>query len=162
MLLRQNKLNALEDWCAENSIFLDDKIYLGNHGQSGIGVFSKSDHIQPQNTLSRISKTSVLSVRSCSLAGVISNAPYGLAAQLSLSLALYVEMYSRWYGYLESFPVGIVDLPIFWSLPPEANTAVTATQNALTGSICLTGTEAAKIRDKELETGGTALVRYSG
>lgn len=37
----------------------------------------------------------MLSVRSCSLAGVIANAPYGLAAQLSLSLALYVEMYVK-------------------------------------------------------------------
>lgn len=50
MLLRQNKVNALEDWYAENSIFLDEKICLSNHGQSGIGVFSKDDYIQPQNT----------------------------------------------------------------------------------------------------------------
>ena len=45
--------------------------------------------------VARISKSSVLSARSCSLAGVIPHASYGLAAQLSLSLALYVEMYVK-------------------------------------------------------------------
>ena len=50
MPLRQNKAKELEEWCAENSIFLDEKIYLSNYGRSGIGVFSKEDCIQPQHT----------------------------------------------------------------------------------------------------------------
>ena len=69
---------------------------------------------------------------------------------------------SRWYGYLQSFPTGIVDLPMFWNLHLEANTMVIGVQNALTGSICLTGTEAAKIRDERVEAGGTILVCYNG
>ena len=40
----------------------------------------------------KIPKDWVLSVRSCSLSDLISIAPYGLDAQLCLSLALYVEM----------------------------------------------------------------------
>ena len=43
----------------------------------------------------KIPKDLVLSVRSCSLAGLISVVPYGLEAQLCLSLALYVEMSVR-------------------------------------------------------------------
>jgi len=41
----------------------------------------------------KIRKDAVLSVRTCSLAQYISFVPYGLGAQLSLSLALYAEMY---------------------------------------------------------------------
>ena len=40
----------------------------------------------------KIPKDVVLSARSCSLSGLISVIPYGLDAQLCLSLALYVEM----------------------------------------------------------------------
>ena len=40
----------------------------------------------------KIPKDVVLSARSCSLSGIISVIPYGLDAQLCLSLALYVEM----------------------------------------------------------------------
>ena len=40
----------------------------------------------------KIPKDLVLSVRSCSLSGLISVVPYGLDAQLCLTLALYVEM----------------------------------------------------------------------
>ncbi len=98
MPLRQNKVKALEEWCAENSIFFGEKICLSNYGRSGIGVFSKEDCIQPQHTrmllrtsvstafltldlnqiVVRISKSSVLSARSCSLAGVITHASYAL------------------------------------------------------------------------------------
>ena len=40
----------------------------------------------------KIPKDLVLSVRSCSLSGLITVVPYGVDAQLCLSLALYVEM----------------------------------------------------------------------
>jgi len=66
----------------------------------------------------KIPKDLVLSARSCSLSGLISVIPYGLDAQLCLSLALYVEILkgnqSEWHGYLQSLPTGTVDLPLFW------------------------------------------------
>jgi hypothetical protein len=106
-------------WCADNSIVTDERIRISIDNQTGIVVRSEDDYIHPQTTRTyaintstfthssltrqclfeldrsvvKIPKTAVISVRSCSLAGAIPEAPYGLPAQLSLSLALYVEMY---------------------------------------------------------------------
>jgi hypothetical protein len=44
--------------------------------------------------VARIPKEAVLSIRTCSLAKYIPVVSYGIGAQLSLTLALYVEMYN--------------------------------------------------------------------
>lgn len=121
-----DKAKVLSKWCADNSIVMDERICIWTDNRTGIVVRSEDDYIHPQttrtyaintstfthNSLTRqcpfeldrlvvkIPKTAVISVRSCSLAGVIPEAPYGLAAQLSLSLALYVEMYVNSYHEL--------------------------------------------------------------
>ncbi|KAF8959934.1 hypothetical protein BDZ97DRAFT_1365609 [Flammula alnicola] len=155
----QDRVKVLLEWCAANSIFIDSQIRVGSNSQAGIGVFSEDCFIPPQTTraLVRIRKDSVLSVRTCSLAGVIPSNPYGLAAQLSLSLALHVEILkgrqSRWHGYLQSLPVGVMDLPLFWDLHTDANENEDGS-GALTW---LRGTEARKIIFGRTENGATKL-----
>ncbi|KAJ6622619.1 hypothetical protein B0H10DRAFT_2431791 [Mycena sp. CBHHK59/15] len=74
----------------------------------------------PENSiLVRIPRGSVLSVKSSPVAARIPPHPYGRGAQLSLSLALSVELVKRtaspWHGYLQSLPREIPGMPLFWT-----------------------------------------------
>ncbi|KAK0482183.1 SET domain-containing protein [Armillaria novae-zelandiae] len=66
----------------------------------------------------QIPKDAVLSVKSSSVSSAVVASPVGHEAQLSLTLALYIEIAkgpsSRWHGYLQSLPTRIVDIPILW------------------------------------------------
>ncbi|KAF8911619.1 hypothetical protein CPB84DRAFT_1762387 [Gymnopilus junonius] len=118
-----SQVNVLLEWCAANCIFIDPHMRIAldvdedEGGRGCLGVYSTEKFIPPNYTLVRIPKDAVLSVRSCSLSGYIPFSPYGLEAQLALSLALYAEILretqSRWFGYLQSLPAGLVDLPMF-------------------------------------------------
>jgi hypothetical protein len=103
-----NQVSILLEWCSTNSIFIESTVRVDGDEQGGIGVFSADEFIPPNSTcmpisasvfcaiddekVVRIPKTSIISVRTCSLAGVVPFNPYGVGAQLSCSLALYVEM----------------------------------------------------------------------
>ncbi|KAF8806667.1 SET domain-containing protein [Phlegmacium glaucopus] len=114
-----DRSRILLQWCASkpHPIWFDSRL-LVEERDSAIGVYSVDSFIPPKITLVKIPKDLVLSVRSCSLSGLISVVPYGLDAQLSLSLALYIEILkgnqSKWHGYLQSLPTEIIDLPLFW------------------------------------------------
>lgn len=129
----------------------------------------------------RIPEEAILSVRTCSLANHIPIVSYGLGSQLSLSLALYVEMYSfsrvtystlmfffdslkhnrsRWYDYLQSLPNDLVDLPLFWEREIEKKGANDA-YDCAEALLWLAGTEAAKILDSKTECGSSILVGAS-
>ncbi|KAF9479094.1 SET domain-containing protein [Pholiota conissans] len=153
----QDKLRTLLEWCTENGIIIDERISIGTDSQAGIAVYSEDDYIHPQTTLVKIPKSAILSVRSCSLEAVIPEAPYGLGAQLSLSLALYAEilrgMKSRWHGYIQSLPADLVDLPSFWDFRLEANTGSTSHHNVANSRMFLRGTEAGKICNGRLDNG---------
>ncbi|PPQ88992.1 hypothetical protein CVT25_005091 [Psilocybe cyanescens] len=172
-----NQLSALLEWCIANGIFIDSQIRIGSDEQGDIGVYATDSFISPKQTLVRIPKDAILSVRTCSLAGFIPFNPYGLGAQLSLSMALYAEMYgaivsklhscvvksfplsfhrlkcreSKWFGYIDSFPGEMVDLPIFWGLDVNS-------QDALEALDWLTGTEAGKMLHGKNEDNLTKLV----
>ncbi|KAF4621125.1 hypothetical protein D9613_000996 [Agrocybe pediades] len=116
-----NQVNILLDWCTANSVHLDPRISIvESHESNGICVYSKDSFIPPETTLVKIPKDAVLSTRTCSLAGIIPIIPFGLGAQLSLAVALHVEMLrgesSRWYGYIRSLPNKPADLPLFWAI----------------------------------------------
>ncbi|KAH9923744.1 SET domain-containing protein, partial [Epithele typhae] len=70
-------------------------------------------------TVATIPKAAILSVRTCSLTSLIPWVPYGHAATLALSFALYSEMIigdqSRWHGYLQSLPSDIVPIARLWA-----------------------------------------------
>ncbi|KDR75526.1 hypothetical protein GALMADRAFT_140168 [Galerina marginata CBS 339.88] len=138
-----DKVNDLLEWCAANDIFIDSRIRIASDDRGNICVHSTDHLIPPKATLVKIAKDAVLSVRNCSLARLIPFNPYGRGAQLSLSIALYVEILrgtqSRWHGYLQSLPGGIVDLPLFWS------TDVDKTKDSAEALAWLGGTEAARI-----------------
>jgi len=112
----RDKVKTLLQWCAVNSISIDSRIQVRPQdtawSDADIGVFSMETYIPPDTTcmsialstksyyaelnvysVVRIPKEAILSVRSCSLANHIPVVSYGIGAQLSLSLALYVEMY---------------------------------------------------------------------
>ncbi|KIM35325.1 hypothetical protein M413DRAFT_79504 [Hebeloma cylindrosporum] len=149
------KVGILLEWCDANSISIDSTIRVEDHEQGGFGVFSANKFIPPNTTLVRIPKTSILSVRTCSLAGVVPFNPYGLGAQLSASLALLGNK-SRWHGYIQSLPTTIVDLPIFWGLNMEGYDH----DDGLEAICWLNGTEAGKILQQKNRNGNTTLVSY--
>jgi len=129
----------------------------------------------------KIPKEVVLSVRTCFLAEHIKFIPYGVGAQLSLSLALYSEMWytffwliltilmadeqlsslrqdrSKWYGYLQSLPTGLVDLPIFWMKRGDHINCSDA-DDCEEALLWLTGTEAAKILQSKTDDHCSLLV----
>ncbi|KAF8161422.1 hypothetical protein B0H34DRAFT_379734 [Crassisporium funariophilum] len=150
-------LGALLDWCASNFIEIDERLQVQSSGEGGIGVYSTDCIIPALTTLVMIHKDSVLSVRSSALSGVIPTIHYGLGAQLTLSLALYGEIlkgrHSRWYGYLQSLPKQIVDLPAFWDHPYDSNNI----DDGMEAHLWLRGTEAGKIVQAVTDT-GTSLI----
>ncbi|KAG1781041.1 hypothetical protein EV702DRAFT_690450 [Suillus placidus] len=125
-------------WCNDNGIQIDPRIQVlesRNHQEladrtesscssssrgRGISVYSLEDLIDRSCSLVRISKTAILSTKSCFLSQDITSAPYGHAAHLALALALYGEILrgqdSKWFGYLQSLPREIVDIAIFWGV----------------------------------------------
>ncbi|KAF7314791.1 SET domain-containing protein [Mycena kentingensis (nom. inval.)] len=86
-------------------------------GAHGVAVVSTDTSIPAETTLVRIPRQSVLSTKSSPISGLIPPNPYGRGAQLSLALALAVEIAngerSAWYGYLQSLPREIPGL--FWA-----------------------------------------------
>ncbi|KAE9404023.1 SET domain-containing protein [Gymnopus androsaceus JB14] len=112
------RINSLLNWCSINNIEIDKRLQIVPD-DIGLAVYSGSISIGPSETLVKIPKASVLSVKSCSAARFIESSSYGLEAQLALSLGLLVELErgarSRWYGYLQSLPAALVDLPSFWN-----------------------------------------------
>ncbi|KAJ3747324.1 hypothetical protein DFH05DRAFT_799461 [Lentinula detonsa] len=115
----EHKITTLLNWCTINGIQIDKRLRLVPD-VTGLAVYSGSTLIEASQTLVKIPKTAVLSVKSCSASQFIESSPYGLEAQLALSLALLIEIQrgtsSRWYGYLQSLPETMVDLPVFWDL----------------------------------------------
>ena len=107
-----DRIRILLQWCFNKPqpVWLDSRLFLEER-EGTIGVYSRDTIILPNITcmyvtsyipmllnsprlseVVKIPKDLVLSVRSCSLSGLISVVPYGLDAQLCLSLALYAEM----------------------------------------------------------------------
>ena len=67
-------------------------------------------------------------------------------------------MKSRWHGYIQSLPDGLVDLPLFWDLDCEAITRTSSLHDVADSGMFLRGTEAGKIRNGRLENGRKQLV----
>ncbi|KAJ3851944.1 hypothetical protein EV368DRAFT_83037 [Lentinula lateritia] len=121
----EHRITTLLIWCTTINIEIDERLQIVPDAAE-LTVHSGATPIEPLQTLVRIPKTAVLSVKSCSASPFIESSPYGLEAQLALSLALLVEIErgtsSRWYGYLQSLPDTVVSLPVFWGLEFEAGT----------------------------------------
>ncbi|KAF5389179.1 hypothetical protein D9757_003496 [Collybiopsis confluens] len=118
--------DTLLSWCSLHGIEIDSRLHI-LPDETGIAVYSGSEPIEPFQTLVRIRKNSVISVKSCSASEFIESSPYGHQAQLALAMALLVEIQlgpkSKWYGYLQSLPT-IVDLAIFWHLDDDGREAL--------------------------------------
>jgi hypothetical protein len=108
-MLGLDSISLLLEWCTKNSVLIDPRLRIDFDEHGGLGVFSTENAIPQDATrmfedlfyrrlsnaldlVVRIAKDSVLSTRSCSLADYIPPVPYGLGAQIALSLALYGEM----------------------------------------------------------------------
>ncbi|KAJ3841716.1 hypothetical protein F5878DRAFT_658263 [Lentinula raphanica] len=171
----EHKIAALLSWCTSKGIEIDPRIHIAPDA-TGLAVYSGAALIEPSQTsediiisihdpqlisplthalVVRIPPKAVLSVKSCSASRIIESRPYGLDAQLALSLALLIEIQrgtsSPWYGYLQSFPDSIVDLPIFWDLEIEGRSL----QDGLEALGWLKGTEVQKLLSG---TDGTPLI----
>ncbi|THU98897.1 SET domain-containing protein [Dendrothele bispora CBS 962.96] len=117
------QIRTLVSWCTNNGIVIDGRLQIQpENAAPGVTVFSSEEFIPSSVTLVKIPKSSVLSVKSSSVASMINTISYGLEAQLELALALYLEIAkgesSKWYGYLQSLPYK-VDLPVFWDFESE-------------------------------------------
>ncbi|KAJ3827615.1 hypothetical protein F5880DRAFT_1474234 [Lentinula raphanica] len=171
----EHKIAALLSWCTSKGIEIDPRIHIAPDA-TGLAVYSGAALIEPSQTsediiiyihdpqlisplthalVVKIPPKAVLSVKSCSASRIIESRPYGLDAQLALSLALLVEIQrgtsSPWYGYLQSFPDSMVDLPIFWDLEIEGRSL----QDGLEALGWLKGTEVQKLLSG---TDGTPLI----
>ncbi|KAJ7696672.1 hypothetical protein B0H17DRAFT_389662 [Mycena rosella] len=113
-----NAVAALLSWCSDHGYWIDSRIQL-IAGPCGVAVFSKDTTIPVDSILVRIPRESVLSVKSSPISELIPPHPYGRGAQLSLALALSVELLngtaSPWSAYLESLPRKIPGIPLFWT-----------------------------------------------
>ncbi|KAJ7490544.1 hypothetical protein FB451DRAFT_621547 [Mycena latifolia] len=110
-------LDALLSWCSERGYWIDPRIQL-IAGPCGVAVLSKDATIPVDSILVRIPRESVLSVKSSPIAELIPPHPYGRGAQLSLALALSVELLnaaSPWSAYLKSLPREMPGIPLFWT-----------------------------------------------
>ena len=106
----RHAIDILLRWCENNDIWIDPRLRIGYHAESGIGVYSQGSYI-PSDTsreppecpvtsdwkltypkVVHIHKNSVLSVRNCALSDFITPVISGPEAQLALSVALYVEL----------------------------------------------------------------------
>ncbi|PFH50462.1 hypothetical protein AMATHDRAFT_47880 [Amanita thiersii Skay4041] len=159
----EHKIATLNAWCTLNGIEIDNRIKVYWNPDTGIGVRSKHLYTPPHTTLVRIPKDAVLSTRNCTLSEFIPSSPCGLAAQLALALALYIEILkgkiSRWFGYLQSFYGNVVDIPLFW----DREIGVGESSHArLEDGKCalewLQGTEAHKILNKLTDNNITLIV----
>ncbi|KAJ7105067.1 hypothetical protein C8R43DRAFT_906832 [Mycena crocata] len=109
---------SLLSWCLKAGYWIDPgiKIISAPHG---VAVISQDTTIQADSILVRIPRESVLSVKSSPISDLIPPHPFGRGAQLSLALALSVELVkgtkSKWAAYLHSLPRDIPGIPLFWN-----------------------------------------------
>ncbi|KIK69592.1 hypothetical protein GYMLUDRAFT_512490 [Collybiopsis luxurians FD-317 M1] len=126
-MIDPRRIEALTSWCSLNNIEINPQLHIVPDS-TGLAVYSGSESIESLQTLVKIPKSAVISVKSCSASSFIESSPYGLETQLALSLALLIEIQlgskSRWYGYLQSLPETIVNLAIFWNLDNEGQEAL--------------------------------------
>ncbi|KAF7298643.1 SET domain-containing protein [Mycena indigotica] len=113
--MNSDSIKTLLAWCFSRKFWIDPRIRIVS-GSHGVAVVSEDIEIPTETTLVHIPRQSVLSVKSSPISDLIPASPYGRAAQLSLALALSVEIAngetSAWHGYLQSLPR---DLPgLFW------------------------------------------------
>ncbi|KAJ7274064.1 hypothetical protein C8J57DRAFT_1178190 [Mycena rebaudengoi] len=122
-----NAVANLLAWCSEHNIWVDPRIRIIS-GSYGVAVCSKDDTIPENSILVRIPRQSVLSVKSSPIGELIPLHLYGRGAQLSLALALSVELSkntsSSWYGYLQSLPVEIPGIPLYWTSGTESTNSL--------------------------------------
>ncbi|KAJ7464726.1 hypothetical protein B0H11DRAFT_2050948 [Mycena galericulata] len=115
----------LLSWCSERDFWIDARIQVIS-GSCGVAVISQDTTIPADSTLVRIPRESVLSVKSSPISELIPSLPYGRGAQLSLALALSVELLSGvaspWSPYLESLPREIPGIPLFWNSGADSQT----------------------------------------
>jgi len=115
----KSKIQRLLQWSSDNGLRLNSSLQIRTNdaSDSAIAVFSKAP-IGRNEIVASIPKAAILSVRSCALVDKIPSAPYGLGAQLALSLALCYELaqgtVSRWHGYLQSLPSSTVPIAPLW------------------------------------------------
>jgi len=134
MNLESEKVPRLLEWCRANGVQIDPRVSIVQNPATGdITVYNTSvEYISNSTTLVTIPKSSILSIRSCSLSQILAGAfhsrgigipPYGHEAKLALALALYSELLwkyaSRWEGYLQSLPLQIVPIALFWGYEYE-------------------------------------------
>ncbi|KAJ4482192.1 hypothetical protein J3R30DRAFT_2137620 [Lentinula aciculospora] len=125
MMEQSNRIATLLSWCSTNNIEIDKRLHVVPDA-TGLAMYSGETSIGTLQTIVKIPKAAVLSVKSCSASHFIENSPYGIEAQCALALALLIEMErgtgSRWHGYLQSLPHNIINLPVFWGLEVEGRT----------------------------------------
>ncbi|KAK0439427.1 hypothetical protein EV421DRAFT_1821113 [Armillaria borealis] len=113
----RDKISVLLEWCSAHGIKIDSRLRVVCDDEN-VSVRSTSEEIAPFSSVVQIPKDAVLSVKSSSVSSAVDASPVGHEAQLSLALALYIELAkgasSRWHGYLQSLPTQIVDIPILW------------------------------------------------
>ncbi|KAF8624488.1 hypothetical protein AX17_007117 [Amanita inopinata Kibby_2008] len=146
----KRQLATLYAWCTLNNLEIDSRLELRWNPNTGIGVYSIGLDIPLDATLVRIPSHAVLSTQNCTLSEYIPSSMYGLDAQLSLALALYIEILkdksSRWFGYLQSFDKNVVDIPLFWQCEiGVGEPSKSRTDDGLEALQWLRGTEAEKI-----------------
>ncbi|KAJ7740230.1 hypothetical protein DFH07DRAFT_839274 [Mycena maculata] len=111
-------VTRLLSWCSERDFWIDPRIQVIS-GPCGVAVISQDTTIPAESILARIPRESVLSVKSSPISELIPPHPYGRGAQLSLALALSVELMrgaaSPWFPYLKSLPREIPGIPLFWT-----------------------------------------------
>ncbi|KAF8870888.1 hypothetical protein BD779DRAFT_1578487 [Infundibulicybe gibba] len=104
-----SKISALLLWSKDNGISIDPRLRIVSSETAGVSVYSGDISIPSDIAVVQIPKNAVLSARSCTLSHLLPATSYGHDAQLG-SL-------SRWFGYLQSLPDEIVDIPLFWEAP---------------------------------------------
>ncbi|KAG9013269.1 hypothetical protein FRB95_009823 [Tulasnella sp. JGI-2019a] len=131
MEMHSDRVEKLLNWCSQNNIKIDSRLRL-HDGESeaddladaegaiqGIAVFSNTS-IPPSTSLVQIPKSSILSIKSCSLSNVFRSIHEGMEdhPSITFALALLTEIKlaarSRWYGYIQSLPVSVVKIAAFW------------------------------------------------
>ncbi|KAF9077619.1 hypothetical protein BDP27DRAFT_480769 [Rhodocollybia butyracea] len=138
------QIETLLSWCSAHNLQIDQRLQVVPDN-TGLAVYSGAAFVNPSQTLIKIPKSAVLSVKSCSASQFIETSPYGLDAQLALSLALLIELErgrtSIWYGYLQSLPDGTVDLPLFWGIENDSGTGSSNDSDSPEALKWLEGTE---------------------
>ncbi|KAF9463590.1 hypothetical protein BDZ94DRAFT_1297791 [Collybia nuda] len=150
-------LDILLKWCKDHGIWIDPRLYI-RHNETGTAVYTMNQDIPHSASLVHIPKSCVLSAKSCAVSSQ-SVFLYGHEAQYTLSLALYFELLkgesSRWFGYLQSLPHNIVDLPIFWT-----HTTLAHSGDGQEGTMWLRGTEVLRHLQRTPENSIEAVADY--